>query len=151
MNKTLHHFSVRALPIWNGLKAWSAGFQKQKQINRGDPREILLWYLGLQPGNAPISLYVTCNTGFFFLVWMDAHFSLASCWPLQFLVVYHKPEAVCHLLSKDVLNFSTTAPWHTVLLVVCCLKHLHLHLNWLHATMIYFLEWVTEFCQQLCL
>lgn len=147
MNKTLHHFSVRALPIWNGLKAWSAGFQKQKQINRGDPREILLWYLGLQPGNAPISLYMTCNTGFFLYGWM-----LTSLWlpadPYSFFwCITSQRQCVIFPVRTSL----TSAP--QLLDIRYCWQFvvLHLHLNWLHATMIYILEWVTEFCQQLCL
>lgn len=45
--QTLHHFIASSMPVWNGLKAWRDGFEKQKQINRGDPGKILLWYLRL--------------------------------------------------------------------------------------------------------
>lgn len=109
--QTLHHFSVRALPIWNGLKAWSDGFEIQKQINRGDPREILLWYPGLQPGNAPISLHVTCNTGFFLSGWM-----LTSLWlsadPSGFLwcVTSQRQCVIFPVRTSGWLHDSTSAP-----------------------------------------
>lgn len=88
-----HYFSVSALPIWNGLKALKQSFfEEGKQINRCDPSEIPLWYLGHQPGNAFISLQVTPNAPFCGL--MNAHFSVASRCPFLFPVVFHQAGCV---------------------------------------------------------
>lgn len=117
--QTLHHFSLSALPIWNGLKAWSDGLDQQKQINRGDPGEILFCYPGIQLGNTPISLSVTYNAGFFFSFNRCSLLCGFSADPSGFLwCVTSQRQCAIFSSQGDLLlwlTFITTSPWHRVL------------------------------------
>lgn len=124
--QTLHHFSMRALPIWKGLKASSNGFEKQKQINRGDPREIRLWYPGLQPGNTPISLRVTWNMDFFF-------FFFSCGWMLVSLWLSADPSGFlwCVISQRQCVIFPSKNIW----VALSCTIHLQHHNSFKHAAL----------------
>jgi len=128
--------SVRLGQLEIGLEPRSRGFEKQKQINRGDPREIRLWYPGIQAGSAP-EVFTRCATHllifFFFFHWLAACFWVTqargaeSARPVEnFQPLFSRVICLHHHNSSRQAG--------------CCLTRWNLHLNWLHATVIHFLE-----------